>query len=44
MIPPMGQIWELPVLSPSDSHGGSSSSVGELFEDDGVLVLLIVVT
>ena len=33
--PPVGQIWELPASSPSDSHGESSSSVDELFEDDG---------
>ena len=29
--PPVGQIWESPVSSPSDSHWGSSSSVDELF-------------
>ena len=33
--PPMGQIWESPVSSPSDSHGGSSSSVDKFYEDDG---------
>ena len=30
----MSQIWELPASSPSDGHGGSSSFVDELFEDD----------
>lgn len=33
--PPVGQVWEIPASSPSDSHGGSSSSFDELFEDDG---------
>ena len=32
--PPVGQILESLASSPSDGHGGSSSSVDELFEDD----------
>ena len=32
--PPMGQIWESPASSPSDSHGDSFSSIDKLFEDD----------
>ena len=32
--PPVGQIWGSHASSSGDSHGGSSSSVDELFGDD----------